>query len=87
MYYSIFDFQGTVGLCFSIGWLKQTLLRKAHPFGLWSVRDDFSDEKSFPAASRLERQLVYLSTRILPCQQEKGIIFEKNLAYFDSYKI
>ena len=38
-------------------------------------------------ASHLERQLVYLSTRILPCQQEKGIIFEKNLAYFDSYKI
>ena len=68
MYYSIFDFQGTVGLCFSIGWLKQTLLRKAHPFGLWSVRDDFSDEKSFPATSRLERQPVYLSIGEICCQ-------------------
>ena len=68
MYYSIFDFQGTVGLCFSIGWLKQTLLRKAHPFGLWSVRDDFSDKKSFPAISRLERQPVYLSIGEICCQ-------------------
>ena len=68
VYYSIFDFQGTVGLCFSIGWLKQTLLRKAHPFGLWSVRDDFSDEKSFPAISRLERQPVYLSIGEICCQ-------------------
>ena len=68
VYYSIFDFQGTVGLCFSIGWLKQTSLRKAHPFGLWSVRDDFSDEKSFPAASRLERQPVYLSIGEICCQ-------------------
>ena len=59
-----------MGLCFSKGELKQTLLRKAHPFGPWSVRDDFSDEKSFPAISRLERQLVYLSTRAIYCQAD-----------------
>ena len=59
VYYSIFDCQGSVRLCFSIGCLKQTLLRKAHPFGLWSVRDDFSDEKSFPVSSFRATACVY----------------------------
>ena len=72
MYYSIFDFQGS-------DWQK-----------VFSVHLGLSLNLLILSALLLScflRQLVYLSTRILPCQQEKDIIFEKNLAYFDSYKM
>ena len=72
MYYSIFDFQGS-------DWQKVfsvhlgLSLNHPHSFRRFAVF--------------FLRQLVYLSTRILPCQQEKDIIFEKNLSYFYGYKM
>ena len=72
VYYSIFDFQGS-------DWQN-----------VFSVHLGLSLNLLIPSALLLScflRQLVYLSTRILPCQQEKDIIFEKNLSYFYSYKM